>query len=280
MKTDIFLLSSGVEIEFRQIMLREESFLAKHSRSRKMKRDKLLSEVMNMCCNGVVNPGPYPFLKEGDKPQWEEMLRGDRFIAMLKLRMLSYRDGHEYDVDLRCPMCNEKFTDIINLRDDLHIQNLPAESVAKIKSGEPFETTIAGKKVYFHLPLGKTEKLADKILRQNPGRDMAAAIRARIVDVEGVERRDILDWLDGQGGGGKFEGLTSDDAEDLRNAFDSVDGGVDTEIEAECPATDCGHIWDYDLPFDKIFMPSREIRERRRKLRRGKALLEDSQKKT
>lgn len=268
MKTDVFKLPSGVEIGFRQIMLREESFLAKSVKSRRAQLDKVLSDVINRCCEGVVDPGPYSFLKEGDKPNWDEMLRGDRFVTMIKLRMLSYRDGYEYDVDLRCPACNKKFNEVVNLEEDLFIQDLPEESVNHLKTGEPLTVEIAGRKVSFGLPLGKTEALAKKISNQNPDREMAAMLRSRILDVDGVDRRDILNWLDGEGRGDKFEGLTSDDAEELRDAFDRVDGGIDTEMEAECP--DCGHIWNYDLPFDKIFMPSRKIRDRKRAMREAR----------
>ena len=111
--------------------------------------------------------------------------------------------------------------------------------------------------------------------KQFPDRDMACGLRSRITDVVGpdgkkIERREIMDWLDGDDGRSKkFPGLTSDDGEELRDAMDKVDGGVDLEVTAYCDEPDCRNPpVRFDLPFDRIFLPGEGIQKRRMK-RRG-----------
>ncbi len=270
MRQEIFELPSTATIEFRQVKLAEENLLSAASKSRRGNVNKTLSAIMTKCTVGVVDPGPYSFLEPGGVPDWDKMARGDRFASMLNLRCISYREGHLYEAELRCPssMCGHKFDWEVNIAEDLIRQQMPASSVEKLKNGEPFEVIIAGKKVMYAIALGKTEDTYDRLCMQYPGRDMAAAMRARIIGVDGVKPSEIMDWLDGGNDASdcKYSGLTSDDAEDMRDAFDRVDGGVDTTLEAECPK--CRAWFEFDLPFSGIFLPGKGISKRRKELRR------------
>lgn len=272
--TTIIKLASGAEIEFRKIMLAEENILANASKSKKRNMDQTLNDILTRCSVEVVSTGCYPdsVLTIGGKPNWDSMLRGDRIRAMFGLRIHSYKSGKTYGVEnVRCEdsSCNYKFDYDVNLESDLVFQDVPDEAAEIIKSGQPFEVTVSGYKISFGPATGKTDKLYEKHLDRYPGRDMACALRARITDVDGVERRDILDWLDGNmGESKKYTGLTSDDAEELRDAFDANDGGVDTEVEVECPK--CKEVFGIDLPFDRIFLPGKGIRDRKKKNRLGR----------
>jgi hypothetical protein len=54
----------------------------------------------------------------------------------------------------------------------------------------------------------------------------------------------------------------------LRDAFDAVDFGIDTDIDAACPA--CGHAWVVGLPFDRaFFLPGRGKAQRKKERHRG-----------
>jgi hypothetical protein len=270
MRQAIIKLPSTAQIEFRQVKLAEENLLSVASKSKRGNVNQTLSTIMERCAVGIVDTGPYGFLEVGGKPKWDNMARGDRFAAMIDLRCLSYRDGELFEVELRCPgsMCGHKFDWEINLREDLIRQDIPSDSLDNIRDGKPFEVVVDGKRVRYTIALGKTEETYDRLCMQHPGRDMASALRARIVDVEGVKPHQIMDWLDGRNGDDAcdFEGLTSEDAEELRDAFDRIDGGIDTSLEAECPKC---HTWfEYDLPFSGIFLPGRGISKRRKELRR------------
>jgi len=272
MRQRIFTLSTKTQIEFRQIMLAEENLIATTRQSRKGNMEDALDEVMTRCAIRIVDPGPYTFLEVGDKPDWKRMAKGDRFGSMIDLRCLSYKDGHLYEAELRCPSstCGKKFGWEVNLETELIRQDMPDESLEKIKNGQPFVVEIAGKKISYTIAYGKTEETFDALSAQYPDRDMSSAFRSRIVDIEGVAPRDYMDWLDGNNGDEKckYQGLSSEEAEDLRDAFDVIDGGIDTSMEAECPH--CRGWFDFSLPFSGIFLPGRGIIQRRRIAREQK----------
>lgn len=270
-KTGIIKLTSTAEIEMAAVLFSHENMFAKARRLKRSQMEKILYKVLDQCTVGVANPGPYSFLEEGGKVDWRAILTGDRIDAMLQLRKLSYKDGKSILVpDLICTTCREQFSWKVDIDEDLLWQPLPDESIEQIKSGEPFEMELNGYKIFFTLQTGETQDRFKKIAKQNKGeRDMAAGIRSRIVDVvspdgEKLERLDILDWLDGNDGRSKkFHGLSSDDAEHIRDEMDRVDGGVDLEVTAQCTEPDCGAPLVFDLPFDAIFMPGTGIKERR-----------------
>jgi hypothetical protein len=270
-KTEIIKLTSTAEIEMAAVQFAHESMLAKARRLKRSQMEKVLNKVLDQCTVGVVNPGPYSFLEEGGKVEWQAILTGDRIDAMLQLRKLSYKEGNTVLVpDLRCLSCREQFSWKVNIDEDLFWQPLPEGSIEQLKSGEPFQMELNGYTIFFVLQTGLTQERFRKLAKQHKGeRDMTAGLRSRIVDVknpdgEMIERLDILDWLDGnQGRSKKFPGLSSDDAEQIRDEMDRVDGGVDLEVTAQCIEPDCGAPMVFDLPFDTIFMPGTGIKERR-----------------
>ena len=260
-RTEIFDLPSGAKIEFRGLTLKEENLLAS---ARGRKQETALDRVLSACVVEVHDPGPYKNL--GQSPDWDKMLQGDRFVAMVKLRVISYREGEEYSFRAQCPDCGARSEQTVNLNTELPITPLSEEARAAMSSEEPFTIEIAGKTVTFSLSYGSHAKRFEKLREQNPKRPMAAALRSRILDVEDLERRDIMNWLDGEAGG--FDGLTSDEAEDLRDALDQVDCGIDTEVEVECPK--CWSSFALSLPFDDgFFLPRRGQRKRKEKRRLG-----------
>jgi hypothetical protein len=269
MRQELITLPSSCQILFRQLLIRDESRMASARNKKGANLDKTLTEVMTDCAVEIVDEGPYNFLSAGGKPNWDMMAKGDRFGTMIDLHCLSYREGHLYEFELRCPHCNQKFGWEVNLKTDLLRQPFPEESISRMKTGEPFEVTIDGKLVKYTVALGKTEHTYTLLCEQYPEREMAAALRARIVSVEGVEPRHYMDWLDGNNGekGCKYPGLSSEEGEELRDAFDRVDGGVDTALEAQCTVATCKQWFDYTLPFTGMFLPGKGISKRRRAAR-------------
>jgi hypothetical protein len=275
MRQKTFKLPSGVEIEMRQVMIAEENYLAKVAKSGQP-LERGLMEVLDICTVGIANPGPYDFLTPGGKASWKQMIRGDMFSALIQLRSITYTDGHLLTFEQRCPArsCKKRFTAEADLFGDLLWYDMPEESAVKLKSGEPFEVTIDDRLVKYTMAYGKTEETYNLLAEQNPGRDMSCGLRSRIISVEDVETCDILDWIDGRNNDPKckYPGLSSEQGEELREAFDVVEGGVDTSIEVLCPK--CQGVFDVNVPFLAFFLPGKGISSRRRKAREKKRIKE------
>lgn len=266
MKRQPVQLPSGAVVEMRQLTVKEENYMASAARSRRGSQEKVLIDILSRCTEGFIDPGPYPGAEQGNQVKWKEMLAGDFYAAMLGLRKISYREGSAYDIDVKCPNrgCNNKFGWTVNLDTDLTVKMLPEESAEKFKNGEPFVVEIDGRKVSFKLQMVSDSEFQDKLERRFIGREMACMLRTRITAVEGVDSKDMMNWLDGEDRG-PHEGLTSDDAEDLRAAFVEVDCGVDTEVEVECTRSNCRDVFTLDLPFSGIFTPGRAAKKRKPK---------------
>lgn len=271
MRQETFTLPSKVRIEMRQAMLAEENHIAGIAKGNGGSVDQGLMDVLDKCTVGIVDQGPYEFLTVGGKANWKQMIRGDMFSALVQLRSITYRDGHELEFDQRCANkgCNKKFAVSVNLFEDLLWQDMPESSLEKLKNGELFAVEIDGRTVHYTLAFGKTEETYNLLSEQNPNREMSCGLRSRIVKIDGLEPYQFLDWLDGRNGEStEFSGLSSQDGEDLREAFDVVEGGIDLGVEVRCPK--CGGVYDINVPFSVFFLPGRGISLRRRKAREKK----------
>jgi hypothetical protein len=260
MRTDSVILPSGAVVELRSVSIADENRLAQANKSRKKGAPNGLVEVLNRCTIRVVEPGPYPFLQAEGRPDWDKMLRGDFWWSLLELRALSYKDGEKFEMMFRCrgETCRHKWEEQIEIRKDLPMVPLSEEGRERVRAGRPFETVLDDRKVFFDLSTGGTEDLIERINTQHPGREMSVNLRACIRDVEGVERREILDWLDGESPKAKWPGLGSEEAEQLRAAFDAEECGLDTTIRTECPK--CGSETTAALPFDRLLLPGTAAR--------------------
>ncbi|MCK9629888.1 MAG: hypothetical protein M0R37_15030 [Bacteroidales bacterium] len=261
MRTDSVILPSSAVVELRSVSIADENRLAQTNKRHKKGAPNGLVEVLNRCTLRVVDPGVYPFLLAEGRPDWDKMLRGDFWWALLELRALSYKEGDTFDMWFTCRQrqCANRWEEKVQIRKDLPMIPLSEDARERVRSGQPFETTIDDRKVFFNLATGGTEDLIERMTVQHPGREMSINLRSQIVSVEGVEKRDILDWLDGESPKGNWPGLGSDDAEELRAAFDAAECGVDTTIRTECPK--CGAEAAAELPFDRLLLPGTAARK-------------------
>lgn len=259
-------LPSGCQAEIRPIKIAEENILASAYGRGAAQIARGLERVLAACVTSIPEPGIYgEFIQSGGAADWRRMLAGDKFVAMLELRKISYRDGAKFTIfDSECPAGCPTADYEIDLDTDIIRRDLDAVSAAAFQDNTPFSCEVAGKLVTFNMVTGATEEMVQKLQQQNPERKISCAMRARILDVSGVDRRDILDWLDGANGTSKrFEGLSSQEGEELRDIFDQHECGIDTDVPIEC--MHCGRTYTVPLPFDGGFlMPSKGIRQRKR----------------
>jgi hypothetical protein len=279
MKRETYTLPSGAKVELRQIKLAEENALAEGmgSSTGEAQQQQVLSDVLTACTERVIDPGPYQFLTQGAKPDWKRMLSGDRIATMILLRVLSYRDREQYTIgDIKCPACGKRRDYVINLFEDLFWRGLDDEAREHLAQGSPFELLIGEARVLYTMGTGETQALANALADQYPDRAVSAGMRSRILDVylhegdeEPIPRSRIMDWLDGTGD--TYEGLTSDEADEIRDAFEEAECGVDTDVDLKCPAVSCRHEFVVQLPFDGMFAPRTGARRHKRGRHRGQA---------
>lgn len=269
MRSEVFDLPSGLKVEMRGIGIAEENILASGDRRG---NEETLARVFGACWRATVEAGPYN-VAPGGQPPWLDLLQCDQFVLMIRLRCLSYKDGNLYEVDVHHDECDHRFPWEVDLAKDLPVRGLSEDAVERVRSGAPFECAIGGKLVKYKLATSRDLQFTEKLQEQFPDRIMAATLRARLVEVEGVEKRNLMDWLDGANGASdKFPGLDGDEAEELRDAYDRVDGGIDTEVEVQCRKPACRQTFLYTIPFGRGFlMPSRGINARKRARLRGLA---------
>lgn len=268
MRSEVFNLPSGLKLEMRGIGLAEENILASGDRRG---GDKDLDRVFGACWCATPDPGPYT-MGAGDVPVWADLLQCDRFVLMLGLRRLSYRDGHLYEVEVYHDECDGRFQWEVDLAKDLPIRPLDADAVDRVRAGTPFECQIGDRVVRYKLATSRDLQFAEKLQEEFPERLMAATLRSRLVEVQGVEKRDLMDWLDGANGiSTKYPGLTGEEAEELRDAYDRVDGGIDTDVEVQCRKASCRKTFVTTIPFGRGFLlPSKGINARKRARLRGR----------
>jgi hypothetical protein len=222
--------------------VREERILA----DRKLaKSGAQLEQILAACWEETIDPGPYAF---GDRIDWGQVLQGDRFYALLQLRIATYGPEYAFAVTCEKRSCRARIEWELNLS-DLVVRPLPGQSRVALQAGNRFTATFpdAARAVTFRLLTGADER---RLAAQKHAADehpITTMLLTRIESVEGVEPKDKRRFI---------EDLAMGDVSLLLGEFDRVDCGVETEIEIECP--ECLSTQRLELPFERgFFLPER-----------------------
>jgi len=238
---------SGLSGEIRGLKVKEFNILADR---RLAKGGGQIDAILSACWVETLDPGPYDF---GEKNiDWDKVLQGDRFYALLKVRSLSLGNTYPFGIVCQNESCRHRFEWEIAL-DDLDVRKLADDDRERFQSGNRFETRLpgCGKRVWFRLSIGADERRFSKVRQANRDRLWSAMLALRVVEIEDVKDTDKRRFI---------EDLDISDAEHLRAEFDRVDCGVDTTVEIECP--ECLSVQDVDLPFDQRFFLGTQRKER------------------
>jgi hypothetical protein len=248
--SEIIVCPSGLSGHIRGMKVREERILT----DRKLaKNGSQIDELLKSCWEETLDAGPYDF---GDKEiDWDKVLQGDRFFALLQIRATTYGPEYTFSVSCRREACRARIDWELSLN-DLTVRALSDESRAAFLNGNRFETALpdSSNKIHFKLLTGADERKLP-MLKKNAGDRMLSAMLAyRISEIDGIDDREKRKFL---------EELSMRDADFLMDEFDRVDCGVDTTIEVECP--ECFSTQEVELPFEKtFFMPGKARTMRRR----------------
>lgn len=188
---------------------------------------------------------------------WDKAPQCDRFVALFYARIATY--GPQYDFKWQCDdsTCRKRFEWGLNLEEDLEVETLPDATCTAFLNGNRFTTEIVDsegttRQVVFQLLTPKLENKIEQVVNMAPKERATAGIAQRIVSIEGVEN--------GKGPIKRFlNDLDAGAVLDLLEAMDEVDGGIQTQIEIECPH--CGNVMEIEIPFqDEFWSPSRRKR--------------------
>lgn len=246
---DTVICPSGLTGIVRGLKVREERILA----DRKLaKANTQLDELLRACWLETQDPGPYELAESA--PDWDKVLQGDRFYALLAIRIATY--GAEYAFALTCAeeRCRARFEWEIDLR-QLPVRRLSSENRARFVAGNRFETVLpeAARRIVFKLMTGADEKKLPMLRRNADGQAMSAVLAYRCLEIDGVAAHEKRPFI---------EELSMSDADALLAAMNEVDCGVQTSIEVEC--TECFATQELDLPFGRGFFATRTKESRRR----------------
>lgn len=261
MRKENVILPSGLSITLRGKTLEEDSALTDQSRGRTFV--DICYDLLTACTVSVENPGPKTdVVNDKGELDWDKVLYGDFLAAIFALRSLSFKDGYLYDIDLNCPRCGKLIDWQINLRlmdDDGDVVDypLPDKSADVIRNGGLFEATVDSKLVKFRLQTVADARYAAKTASTVNNKARATALRKRIDSVEGInEGNDIVRWL---------HKLEDADVQDLQDAMEGEDCGIDDEVEVHCPHRGCGAEFMVTVPFEvSFFLPQNKKRDKRR----------------
>jgi hypothetical protein len=230
---------SGLAGEVRGLTGREGKLLGDRALARS---GGTIDKMLQSCWLETTDPSVYE-LADGANPDWSKVLVGDRFFALVQIRRASFGDDYAFSVQCQGAGCRERFEWELDLG-ELRVRALSEEARAAFKSWNRFETALprGGRKVWFRLLTGAEEARAAMLRRQGRENLLLEAVALRVVEIEGVADKDRRRFL---------EDVELGDLAALLDAFEEVDGGVETSIEVECPS--CGGVQDVDLPFERGF---------------------------
>jgi hypothetical protein len=234
---------SGLAGEIRGLKGKEGKLLSDRSAAR---AGSLFEKLLASCWIATTDPGVYDLAPDGAL-DWSKVLVADRFYALLQIRALTFGDDYAFSVQCPTATCRDRFEWTLNLQ-ELPVVRLPEATKAAFKAGNRFETTLPrdGRRVWFRLMTGADEARAATALKADRDGMLLAALALRIVEIENVPPADKRRFLDD---------MEMADATALLDQFDAADGGVETDIQVECPA--CLGVWDVQLPFERgFFLPT------------------------
>lgn len=244
---------SGLKGLVRGMKGKEANVLADKTLARRL---GTFDKILEACWMETDDGGPLTdvYLKPDGSPDWGKVLLGDRMFVLLQIRMASPKLGTEYSFKHKCSSCDESFEWGLNLEKDLRIEKFKPEALEQYREGNRFEAEMPddGKKFWFKLSNGDSEKQAAKRIKKKKDELVTVSLSERIIEIEGIgtKKADIRAYLE-----------EADDLYEIIDIMDEADAGVVTDIEVEC--AECGNEDLVRLPFVGDFWISQRRRRKR-----------------
>jgi hypothetical protein len=209
-----------------------------------VKAGRVISAILDACWLETRDPGPY--MINGTKPDWGNLLSADRTYLLLQLRIASY--GEKYDFRVTCGACRHHFVWTVDLT-QLDVKPVSNEGRQHVKSNEPLLVPLPdGRHIKCRLLTGADEEFFANLAGKDESKFLTYHLARRIVEVDGKTHwRDVLAVV---------EDFEAKQADHLWNVTDELEGGVDTMFDIECPS--CFKAQQVVLPFEAGFFSSRK----------------------
>lgn len=215
------------EVEVREITGYEEDMLG----SKTVPNHKKIGQLVTQCVlrvGNITEPGRIAMIAE-------ELTVGDRVFLMFCIRRTSL--GDDYPFRDQCPECNYKGIFNLDLA-DLEVKEMHD------RKNRVFDITLpSGTKARFRPLVGKDEEKLSKASNSKDAMTLAILLRLESLGDEPPNLKSV-------------KSLGIKDRNALRDGFDSVEGGVDTTLEMQCPS--CGAEFERELDVGQagFFFPS------------------------
>lgn len=250
---------SGLTVTLRGLKGQEINLFANKT---EVQQRRIGNDLLKNCVLSVDDPGPmYPGL-DSSKPDWSRVVVADRFWIYLQMRVATYKDDYIFRYQCGHAPCRKTFEWGLKLS-ALGQKPLPEETVSTFLAGNRFgPVRCDGKDVVFQLVTGAVEEKGITLQDADPDEASTVGIANRIVSVDGQDGRTAVhEWV-------KDLGML--DLLDLTDVLDHHDGGVETNIDIQCPK--CGTIQEVELPLGVDFWtPDKLLRSL---MRRDDAIIE------
>ncbi len=184
----------------------------------------------------------------------DELLTIDRTYLLIWLRGISYTP--EYDVEVKCPECEKKFSTVIDLN-SLYVDTCPDDFGPELTDVLPK----SGYRFTYRLSKGRDEQeiqeYRDRRIKMfgDSSTDDTLTYRTALLleSIEGVNSKQELQTL--------VKNLPIQDVAFIRNCVNEPPFGVDTTIPINCPS--CLQEFEVDLPLEaNFFFPRRKRKEK------------------
>lgn len=170
---------------------------------------------------------------------------GDRAFLMFAIRMMSL--GNDYSFTDKCPSCEKEKIYTVDLS-----ELEPRPMADPKKRVHDCVLPSSGKSVRFHTMTGRDEDRLAKIAKD-------AAKKDKVGDDASLSLAILIrvDMLDGKPPGlADIQALGLRDRNFLRDQFEDTEGGIDTEVDLECPVCEHEFSREVDVSQRGFFYPS------------------------
>ena len=215
------------EIEVREITGHEEDMLA----SKQVKGEDKYSTLLSACITRIGTLTDKAKIKRAVM----DLTTGDRMFAMFAIRRVTLGDETPIREVCQNKECKVSTLFVIDLNDlTVDYMEEPRKRVYDMKLP-------SGMAVRFRISTGHDEQTRTQVKARNKN-DLASMVLMMRIEMLGDEPPTLA----------TVKALSLRDRHALRKEMERVEGGVDLELEMECPV--CGHEWKQDLAVGMSFL--------------------------